>query len=1342
MKPNLPIHLAAPALGAAFLAFLQPVNAEFSLVMRDLTGGSDGNPNNTTEAETIMALGASTGTYIFQDHVESPDPATINVAQNASFGSTNLLPNGKNADNTYVLKATANVIIPAGNWTIGFGSDDGGTLKIPGVNFTNRTNNSGSPASDEVRFEGTRPHRWTFGQFSLATPLETSLEAIMFESGGGDSWEIALFAGHTTSFNAGSWNLLSNGQNGWTVQVDPLDDEEPPVLSSTAPVHTSINNYGGADLVATFDEEIALTGAGTITVEEIGTGADGSSDFTINLASLPDPDAAVSIDGPELRINPALELEIDRQYQVTISSDALEDTWDGDADGPNAYGGLAAGAWTFRTAPFDPVAPDVVPPDELPYFPVPGTIDVDLTFTQAIEAPSVLFDKPVVLGTGSIILRNLTRGEELVIPTTDTDQLIIDDLVGEDDLLTIFPAVPLDPASDYAVIIEPTAVLNRSGVAFAGITDNTTWYFQTALLTQYAGENKTNGDSWNSLSNWTVAVPREDINVEIAIFKQATADNGLADPFTGDLLLRPSSLLQIGYQSPHYQEDFNALGTPGETVISMLADSELRFRAGNSNGSSPTVIPAIELLGDARITMNEGSEPAEDFDFAHGISGPHTLTLRGNGGQDALLTAPNSFSEVVMLGSGGTFDVFAQAAGSLGGNITIKSYNDGPAARLTIDAADAIADSASVALNGDTGSALVTMNADDSINTLTINNFPYPAGTYGRVGTPASVDNEVTWIAGDRVLTILTDTGGSSDPTFLEITDNSFDGELFRFLDNDGQMKARITYTLEFDNPGTFTGVVGDFFSVGSATVSIDSVAQVSDQEVEVVVTATTTGTVNLQTTGAVSFSDLFGDMLIGPFVDDTIITVRDVDQVAGELGIIDLSRNGGVNPATGRLWRIGDTYRFAFCSSTGSTATSSSISTYNNFVQNLANASPRGIGAADGVTWKAIASTPSVSAKDNASLDPFGTGTSIWLVDGTTCVADDYADLFGDGTMNIAIGKSETGGQPLYAGRYRDVWTGSDTQGNIKSNDALGASDNTSKGGLITNWRRGWIDRFTIDQSQLRPLYGISNLLTVVSTLPPAPEIAVRQGFSDIGSGTSTVEFGTFDLNTDNDLEFTIYNFGDAVLNLTGSPDRVAISGDPDFSVTVQPSGGTVPTISGTRTFTVRFRPQASGSRSATVSIDNDDSDEAPFTFTVSGTGSQPSGFATWATGGETFDGDANGDGIQDGMAFLLGAATPGTDATSLLPTVSGTGGDLVLTFDCLPVADRGGAILQVLHSSDLGATDAWTGAVVPDVGGGPTNGVSFAVTPGNPTNRVTATIDSGQASSGKLFGRLQGTE
>ena len=73
-----------------------------------------------------------------------------------------------------------------------------------------------------------------------------------------------------------------------------------------------------------------------------------------------------------------------------------------------------------------------------------------------------------------------------------------------------------------------------------------------------------------------------------------------------------------------------------------------------------------------------------------------------------------------------------------------------------------------------------------------------------------------------------------------------------------------------------------------------------------------------------------------------------------------------------------------------------------------------------------------------------------------------------------------------------------------------------------------------------------------------------------------------------------------------------------------------------------------------------------------VAASGGTP--YEDWATGDEPFDGDANGDGVQDGLAFLLGAATPGTNATGLLPTVTQSGGNLVLDFNCLPVSARGG--------------------------------------------------------------------
>ncbi len=127
---------------------------------------------------------------------------------------------------------------------------------------------------------------------------------------------------------------------------------------------------------------------------------------------------------------------------------------------------------------------------------------------------------------------------------------------------------------------------------------------------------------------------------------------------------------------------------------------------------------------------------------------------------------------------------------------------------------------------------------------------------------------------------------------------------------------------------------------------------------------------------------------------------------------------------------------------------------------------------------------------------------------------------------------------------------------------------------------------------------------------------------------------------------------------------------------------------------------------------------------------------YATWS-GGAAFDADANNDGVDNGMAWLLGALDKDANAAGLLPAVSHNAGDLVLTFTCLKVAGRGGAVLSVQHSSDLGVTDAWTAAVVPDVDS-TVNGVVFDTTDNGAYIHVVATIPAGEAAAGKLFGRL----
>ena len=198
--------------------------------------------------------------------------------------------------------------------------------------------------------------------------------------------------------------------------------------------------------------------------------------------------------------------------------------------------------------------------------------------------------------------------------------------------------------------------------------------------------------------------------------------------------------------------------------------------------------------------------------------------------------------------------------------------------------------------------------------------------------------------------------------------------------------------------------------------------------------------------------------------------------------GLLDLTANGGTNPATGGPWKVGDEYRFAFCSSTGMTATATNIAAYDSFVQNLANLSHLKIGAGDGFIWKAYGSTTAVDARDHLDLYPSGTNVSVWLINGTTVVADHYADLYGFDQMNNAINKSELNGAPFIGAQYSPVWSGtSGSSGTAAAGDELGASDSGSKVGLITKEDRWWIDRFgNYDQSVVLPLYAFSQVFEI----------------------------------------------------------------------------------------------------------------------------------------------------------------------------------------------------------------------------------------------------------------------
>jgi len=210
-----------------------------------------------------------------------------------------------------------------------------------------------------------------------------------------------------------------------------------------------------------------------------------------------------------------------------------------------------------------------------------------------------------------------------------------------------------------------------------------------------------------------------------------------------------------------------------------------------------------------------------------------------------------------------------------------------------------------------------------------------------------------------------------------------------------------------------------------------------------------------------------------------------------GELGILTPGTLSGINPATGAPWAAGDSYRFAFFTSAKTTAESADIETYNTWVQNLANASTvYDIGIDEGVTWKVIGSTDAVDARDNTLTNPTvdGSGHAIFLLDGSTVVANDYADLW-DGEIQHIIDLTEQGTVlthwPFTGTRLDGTATAGfhGPLGNTGNESSQGRSDLTTE----------WIWRVNTAAPKADPLnmYALSDPLVIVGqTDPNVPDV------------------------------------------------------------------------------------------------------------------------------------------------------------------------------------------------------------------------------------------------------------
>jgi len=233
------------------------------------------------------------------------------------------------------------------------------------------------------------------------------------------------------------------------------------------------------------------------------------------------------------------------------------------------------------------------------------------------------------------------------------------------------------------------------------------------------------------------------------------------------------------------------------------------------------------------------------------------------------------------------------------------------------------------------------------------------------------------------------------------------------------------------------------------------------------------------------------------------------------------------------------------------------------------------------------------------------------------------------------------------------------------------------------------------------------------------APEINVTGNGVTIVDGDSTpgstdhTSFGAIPVSGGMVVRtFTIQNTGAGSLNLTGTP-KVVVGGTnaADFTVTADPVSP-VAAATGATVFQVTFDPAAGGTRTATLSIANDDANENPYNFSISGTGAVPE-IRMEGNGLNISDGDTSprsADGTDFGSASVAGGSITGTF------TIENSGaGDLFLTGT--PRVVVGGAnaadfTISVQPASPVAASGSTTFQVVFNPVAGGTRNATLSIT------------------------------
>ncbi len=287
-----------------------------------------------------------------------------------------------------------------------------------------------------------------------------------------------------------------------------------------------------------------------------------------------------------------------------------------------------------------------------------------------------------------------------------------------------------------------------------------------------------------------------------------------------------------------------------------------------------------------------------------------------------------------------------------------------------------------------------------------------------------------------------------------------------------------------------------------------------------------------------------------------------------------------------------------------------------------------------------AIAKVQDVTDAAAANISPTNTAISVsW-----TAYSGPSADWWNGGTMIVyrtggevswtATGTSSsyTVGQNLGSGNYV-AWKGTSAAA-----DFTGLTPNTSYYyKIFNNHASSWSAGVSVNAAT-----------TYNEMMVESNSVEITDGDDTPVTGDNT-DFGNAIVSNTVTRTFKIKNTGNGPLSITGDP-KVSLTGSSNFSVSVQPSA-TVAANNGETSFSIVFTPSSSGVKNASVSIANDDTNENPYNFNITGNGTVGLEF-TPNQGPVGTIMTITGSGFSGGVTSVTVNGTAATDVTILSDT------------------------------------------------------------------------------------------